>query len=138
MGRKLLAGRETFMAFAYRVWIAGVIRWSARTIGTLVAVVFFAFLFGEGFGPPGAHTLNPFVLSIPDLAVLSLRLLACIGLCLAWRWEALGGGIALVGILAATILRPWVAVAAIAMSVPGVLYLLSWLLRRPQRLMPAH
>ena len=87
--------------------------------------MFLLFLFGEG--------LNPLVLSVPDLVVLSLRLTACAGLLLAWRWEALGGGIAVGCMLAATILRPWVPGMALGLTLPGILFLLSWFLRRRER-----
>jgi hypothetical protein len=52
---------------------------------------------------------------------------------LAWRWEALGGGIAVICIVIATILRPWVLAMVLALAAPGALYLLSWLLRREER-----
>jgi len=111
-------------------WIAGSVHWSARLIGTLVVSVFLLFLFGEGFGPRGVYTLNPLVLSTSDLLVLSLYFVACVGLLLAWRWEALGGGTAILCIILASVLRPWVVVAVLAMSVPASLHLLSSVLRR--------
>jgi hypothetical protein len=118
------------VALVRKRWISWIARWGARTFGTLAACVFFLFLLGEGFGPRGWYTLNPFVLTAPDLIVILLRLTACLGLLLAWRWEALGGGIAVVCILIATVLRPWVPGMVLALAVPGVLYLLSGLLRR--------
>ena len=120
-----------------RHWIRGAARWSARSFGTLAAGVFMLFLL-EGFGSRGVHTLNPSVLSMSDLIVISLRLLACVGLLLAWRWEALGGGIALVCMVIATILRPWVPVMVVTLTAPGGLYLLSWFLRRQGRPSTAH
>jgi hypothetical protein len=109
-----------------------ILRWSSRTIGTLVAVIFLMFLLGEGFGPRGVYTLNLFALSAPEFAVISLRLVACFGLLLAWRWEALGGGITLTSMVVATILRPWVFVAVVALSAPAAMYLLTWFLARNQ------
>ena len=100
------------MALLHKCSISGVARWGARTLGTLAAGVFFLFLFGEG-------TLNPFALTMPDFVVIFLRLTACLGLLLAWRWEALGGGIAVVCIPIATILRPWVFGMVLALAVPG-------------------
>ena len=125
------------MALVQKRWISWVARWGARTVGSLAACVFFLFLFGEGFGSRGAYTLNPFVLTAPDLVVILLRLTACLGLLLAWRGEALGGGIAVVCILIATILRPWVLVMALALAAPGALYLLSWRLRRQEHALTA-
>ncbi len=121
-----------------RYWIAGAARWIARTLGSLAAGILFLFLFGEGFGARGVYTLNPLVLSLPDFVVISLRVIACVGLLVAWRWEALGGTIAVVCIIVATILRPWVLVMVLALAVPGSLYLLSWFLRRQERPSPAH
>jgi hypothetical protein len=74
--------------------------------------------------------------------VLFLRVMACVGLLIAWRWEAFGGALALVCILTATFLRPWVLVMVVGLAVPGTLYVLSWFLRRPEqqrdRRLPAH
>ncbi len=126
------------MTLSCQRWIARSIHWSARLIGTLVAAVFLMFLFGEGLGPRGVYTLNPLVLSASDFVVLSLRFLACVGLLLAWRWEALGGGIAIVCIVLATMLRPWILVAVLAMSIPAGSYLLSSFLRRQPRPLSAH
>jgi hypothetical protein len=121
------------MAFVPKHWIQGAARWGARTIGSLAAGFFFLFLLGEGFGPHGQFTLNPFGLSTADSVVILLRVTACIGLLLAWRWEALGACIALACMVAATIIRPWVLGMVLALVVPGVLYLLSWFLRREDR-----
>lgn len=121
------------MSLAQWNWIAGSARWGARIFGSLVATMGLLAFLGGGFGERGTYTLNPFILSTSDFVILSLRMAACLGLLLAWRWEALGGGIAVVCILIATILRPWVLWAALALTVPGVLYLTSWLLRRPER-----
>jgi len=71
--------------------LTSAIRWLARVEGTFIAVMFFLFVLGEGFGDRGHYTLNPFVLSAADLASMFLLFIACIGLLLAWRWEGRGG-----------------------------------------------
>ena len=58
------------MALDQKRWISWIARSGARTVGSLAACVFFLFLFGEGFGPRGAYTLNPFVLTAPGALYL--------------------------------------------------------------------
>jgi len=109
------------------------IRWFARVEGTLIAGMVFLFVLGEGFGKHGTDTLNPFVLSAADFASLSLLLIACIGLLLAWRWEGGGGAIAVICMLVRLFVRPgfplW---ATLAILVPGILFLLTWFMTRHQ------
>jgi len=74
-------------------WRAAMIgRWTARIAGTLMALFFLAFFVGEGF---------PNVFRLPWRESLSVLLMSAMvaGLLLAWKWEGLGGAIALASIV---------------------------------------
>jgi phosphodiesterase/alkaline phosphatase D-like protein len=80
------------------------------------------------YGPPAAPDYEPWqtTAGLIALAVVS------IGLLVAWRWEGIGGSLALVGgisvgALAALEYHPLLALlAAIAFAAPAVLFLLAW------------
>ena len=70
-------------------WRAAVIgRWTARIAGTLMALFFLAFFVGEGF--PNIFRLH----WRESLSVLAMSAVV-VGLLLAWKWEGVGGAIAL-------------------------------------------
>jgi hypothetical protein len=76
------------IAATWRAAIVG--RWTARIVGTLMALFFLAFVVGEG--PPPL-----FKLSLHEaVQFLSMAGLFC-GLLLAWKWEGWGALISLVG-----------------------------------------
>lgn len=104
--------------------MSNAIRWVARGL-SVVLVLFFAFMVSAHFlggqeAPPGTAT---------TLAIGVILL----GLIVAWKWEALGGIVVLCGyafsaLLAPPVLRAWpYAVCLLA----GVLFLISWFMRRP-------
>jgi len=72
-------------------WRAAVLgRWTARIVGTLMALFFLAFLVGEG--PPPVFELSwRQTLQLAGMAGLVL------GLLVAWRWERCGGLVSLAG-----------------------------------------
>ena len=75
-------------------WRAAMIgRWTARIAGTLMALFFLAFFIGEGF---------PNIFRLPWRESLSVLLMSAMvaGLLLAWKWEGLGGAVALVAMVA--------------------------------------
>jgi hypothetical protein len=113
--------------------LTSAIRWFARVEGTLIAAMVFLFVFGEGFGNRGTYTLNPFVLSAADFASISLLMIACIGLLLAWRWEARAGAATVICMVVRLFVRPGFPLCAtLAILVPGVLFLVTWFMTRHQ------
>jgi hypothetical protein len=75
------------------MWRAAVIgRWTARIAGTLMALFFLVFFVGEGFPP---------IFRLPWRESLSVLLMSAMvaGLLLAWKWEGLGGAVALAGMV---------------------------------------
>ena len=98
------------------VWM----RWTARVVGTLITAVLVVFAIGEGFGPSTGSSPTP-----RELAELFLLLTSCVGLLGAWRWEGLGGGIAVGCMLTFVIIvRGFPLYASLAIVVPGILFLL--------------
>jgi hypothetical protein len=76
----------TLTAATWRAAIVG--RWTARIMGTLMALFFLAFLVGEG--PPPLFRLS-WQQNLQFLGMAGLF----VGLLLAWKWEGWGGLVAL-------------------------------------------
>jgi hypothetical protein len=118
-------------------------RWSARVWGTLIVAVTLLVLIGyawnwvtAGKADPNAAVDYPPIENLPPL----FSLLSALGLGVAWRWEGLGGAIAVVFSLAAlpVLLIHWpiayefprylVAPYGIwlIIAIPGILFLMCW------------
>jgi hypothetical protein len=105
------------------MWRAAVIgRWTARIAGTLMALFFLAFFVGEGF---------PNIFRLPwreSLSVLAISAVV-VGLLLAWKWEGLGGGLAVAAMVAFMLLIGMRGVATGLLLVPsaiGLLHVVCW------------
>ena len=119
------------------------IRWAARIWGTLIVAIILLIVIGyawnlvtTGVGDPYAVEDYPPIENLPPLFIM----LTALGLGLAWRWEGLGGGIAVAFSLAtlSVLLIHWpigedfprylVAPYGVWMivAIPGVLYLICW------------
>jgi hypothetical protein len=103
-------------------WRAAVIgRWTARIVGTSMALFFLAFFVGEGFPP---------IFRLPWRESLSVLLMSAMmaGLLLAWKWEGLGGAVA----LAAVGLMPLIGMRGIGTwlfllpAATGLLHVVCW------------
>jgi hypothetical protein len=101
-------------------WQAAVIgRWTARIAGTLMALFFLAFFVGEGI---------PNIFRLPWRETLSVLLMSAMmaGLLLAWKWEGLGGAVA----LPAVALMPLIGMRGMGLFlVPapiGLLHVVCW------------
>ena len=112
-----------FMATLSVEWRDAVIgRWTARIAGTLMALFFLAFSVGEGFPP---------IFRLPwreSLSVLALTAVAA-GLLLAWKWEGLGGAVALAGIVVSTLLIGMRGIRTSLLLLPaaiGLLHVVCW------------
>ena len=107
-----------------RTVMAALCRWTARVIGTLLVLLIVVIGIGEGM--PNPFTQPPAV----QAGFLALALLM-IGILAGWRWELAGGVISMAGwclFLASVKCRLTCFVWALAL--PGVLYVISALLRR--------
>ncbi len=104
-------------------WIPHVLRWSARVTGLLLVGMVLILVAGEG--PPNPFRQPPSV----EVEFLAMILMVA-GFLAGWRWEAVGGLLAVIGfaLFAATevIVNKQPPGGAIPLfAVPGVLYLLS-------------
>ncbi len=98
-----------------------VLRWMARTLGTVLLILIVAFAIGEGVPSPLAMSLRENLLSVALLAMV-------VGQIVAWRWEGIGGGLILLGFILFAIVNhgvplnivfvPWIAT--------GMLYQVCW------------
>jgi hypothetical protein len=119
------------------------IRWIARIWGTLILVIALFILIGSvwsqittGETDPYAAEGYPLIENLPPL----FALLSGLGLGLAWRWEGLGGAIAVIFNLAGlpVLLMHWPITRDfaryliapygiwIAIAIPGILFLICW------------
>ena len=118
------------------------IRWVARIWS--IPIILYALMMFVGYswswittGVADPHAVEdvPFVEALPPI----LMLLSIVGLGIAWRWERLGGGIALVFLLAVLVLLliqtpiardfPRTAIPyllSLIVATPGVLFLVCW------------
>ncbi len=119
------------------------LRWTARIWGTLVLIIaLFVFMgyassfFHSGTADPYAAEDYPFIENLPPLFIF----LSALGLGLAWRWEGLGGAIAVFFQLATlpVLLIHWPIAEdfprylfapygiSVVVAIPGILFLIYW------------
>jgi hypothetical protein len=105
------------------------LRWSARVLSILAVGVVLLFAFGEG--------LNLSHFTAPQLVLFAFFPIGvCLGMALAWRWEGLGGGIAVASLAAFYLVDRLTSssfprgFAFVALAAPGFLFLLCWLWAR--------
>jgi len=105
--------------------LATVCRWTARILGSLLVVMVFAIAIGEGMPNPFTQPLDV------QIGFLALALIL-IGILAGWRWEFFGGALSLAGwcLFVGSVVGARRLNASICLlALPGVLYLLSALLR---------
>ena len=106
-------------------------RWAARLLGTPLAVMVFLDFAYDAYRPAGFDPINVFRLSRTEHALLDIVLVACIGLLIGWRREAIGGWIATAGgliFLVACLAMPGMRMVwglGVALTIPGLLYLVA-------------
>ena len=110
-----------------------IIRWIARVWSILIFLVALLIVV-----VPDPNVVQPVPLT--DWIELGFYWVVILGLLLAWRWEGLGGAIALAGIVghavAFRIFRDtWFvqAIPVFILGLPGILFLLCWALSRSRR-----
>lgn len=106
-----------------------IVRWMARIWGLASILLVLAFLFGEGLSPTQITPMEWMQLLLFPFGVM-------VGLLLAWRWEGLGGGLALVSFVAFYLVHYMVSGTLPGgpyfglVAAPGLLFVLCWLLSR--------
>ena len=110
--------------------IVTIIRWIARVWSVLIFLVALLIVVA-----PDPYVVQPVPLT--DWIELGFYWVSILGLLLAWRWEGLGGAIALAGIVghavAFRIFRgSWFvqAIPVFVLGLPGILFLVCWALSR--------
>jgi len=107
------------------------VRWAARILSIPVIIVFLLMFLGEGFDPAKVKPYEWIMLVFGPFGLI-------LGLILGWWKEGLGGALALLCFIAALIVGDYSASGAgnmLICALPGFLFLLSWLLSNPARLL---
>lgn len=107
------------------------IRWVARVSGLALTAMACAFLIGEGFPNIAAQPLEV----VLEFVAFGMMIA---GFLLGWRWEGIGGGLALVGFVlfcsVELIVNAALPGGAIPLfAVPGILLLISHAISRDRR-----
>ena len=105
--------------------VSGLCRWTARILSVLLILMFFVFAIGEGMPSPLRWS------AIAWLGFFGM-VLFMIGSAAGWKWERAGGIASLLGVC--TLIEPTringrVTWFFAVLALPGVLYLVSHLLR---------
>jgi hypothetical protein len=109
-----------------------VVRWMARLSGMLIAGLYLFFAIGEFITPHSGH--SPTFVEGTGIALLTVT---CAGMLVAWRWELPGAALSLVSLIGFTLLiRVNNHSMTVVLAVPGILYILDWVLHRHQTLSP--
>jgi hypothetical protein len=129
---RMLVGKESQMkrVRTSKASLSAAIRWSARIVGSLLAALVLLLVVGHAFSPEGLP--NPFT-QPPGVAIeLFGLLLTWVGLLVAWKWEGAGGGMIITGQLVFHITegRFWLSTMGELFDLVGILFLLSWWLRK--------
>jgi hypothetical protein len=112
-----------------------IIRWTARILGSIMVVIGLVLFGSELFQDlPGGETCS-IDARARFISVLVLHGAYIIGYLVAWKWEGLGGLIAIIGILFSQMISPdpfSMFLGQLLFTVPGILFLLYWFLTRRQ------
>jgi len=110
--------------------IVKIILWTARIWASLILAFFLFFLLAHIFGEEESG--EGFQNTGEIIQFIFFPISTFVGLCLAWKWEALGGFIVVGGMIGLFILRPdLISFLFIgAFVVPGLLFIIYWYLSR--------
>ena len=111
-----------------KIKLITILRWILRVLSSII-ILFFLFMFiGQTFSveKPGEH------LSTNEIIQLSVNGIGLIGLGLAWKWELIGGIIALVAFIVLAIINPIVLKGPLLFIWPiiAILFIVLWAISR--------
>ena len=103
------------------------VRWTARVLSALLVGLVLVIFIGEGF--------NPLKLKGVEAIQMTFFWTTCIGMVIAWRWQVIGGALALGGMILFFAVERFVTGGFprgpifYLMLMPGILFLVASLLR---------
>lgn len=100
------------------------VRWTARVLSGLIVLFFGFFLIAHLVGDQG----RPMVWN--DYVILITRVLALVGLLVAWKWELAGAAVTLIAIAICATVNWRVLVPGTLIPITAVLFLISWRISR--------
>jgi len=106
--------------------LVATIRWMARIIGALFMAVFLIFFVAD------CVKKGKIAVEIEHIPMTVFLLVTFVGLSIGWKWEGIGGTLALVGLLGFNILAPALVreagtlVVTVMYGLPALLFLLYW------------
>ncbi len=110
-------------------YAAQIVRWLARLSSGLILLFICVFLIANfsGNDEPSAGPLAE-----SDYVAISASVVLLAGLAIGWRWELLGGILALTGYLIFQLINRnvFMAFPGALIPVPAILYVVSWWIRR--------
>ena len=102
-----------------------IIRWIARVCSIVLVLFLLLMVVGSFFDPKSGNPATP----RETLGLIFFPFGLCFGLLLAWKWELMGGIIAIVSMIAFSLTIPG-SFGATVIATPGVLFLICWYLSR--------
>jgi len=107
-----------------------VVRWTARIVSIIVLVFVLFFVIADLLDNYSVEDPLPL---LDKVAFIFFPLSTIVGLCMAWRWEGLGGLIIIAGLIGLLTIRPDLLSSPLLLAliaIPGMLFLLYWYLAR--------
>ena len=102
-------------------------RWTLRGLSGLIILFFLLMFIGENFGSESSKPMTS-----NDILQLSVLGACMLGLGLAWKWELIGGIIALMSFVVLAIINPSVLNASLMYVLPliAILFIVLWAIGR--------
>jgi hypothetical protein len=125
---KNIIHRQFLIIGRMKIKLITILRWILRVLSSII-ILFFLFMFiGQTFSveKPGEH-FSPY-----EIIQLSINGIGLVGLGLAWKWELMGGIIALVAFIVLTIINPIVLKFPLLFIWPiiAILFIMLWVISR--------
>ena len=107
-----------------------VIRWSARTLAGLLAMLILTLAIGHALSSEGLP--NPFEHPLPVQLEFAGMLVILAGMIVGWKWQKIGGLLIIGGMLIFHIIEGkfWLNWTFELFDLTGILFLLSWFLNK--------
>ena len=113
-----------------------IIRWTARILGSLFVVIGVIIFGSELIQDLSGEAVLSSESTSDIVALLLLHGAYIIGYSIAWKWEGLGGVIAIVGIVCSQLINPSpisMFLGQMMFTIPGILFIIYWYLSRGQQ-----